>query len=272
MTVISAIISKECVAIASDSLITQLDKNTFSKPYEYKKPKLVYYHHLKCCASYWGLAFNNNWDTYDWLESLKKEIGRYQTLEAFANYMKTSLEEHLKRMPNSSDPRYGGIGIHLIGYEYIDGAWIPELFFITNYAGTNYNELRPLGLSRETFGTIKKYNPDFVNGISDFTSERVKVQEHLNNNHILIYNNGDPLMFNPAFNTIFGLIKEGQRRNTSKSKNNIEIYRLMVRRPIEIVKTIQKDFYRENQILVGGKIHDFVFDQNGEKKKSIWRF
>ncbi len=272
MTVISAIISKECIAIASDSLITPFDKKTNTKPYEYKKPKMVYYHHLKCCASYWGLAFNNNWNTYNWLESLKKDVGKYQTLEAFANYMKTSLEEGLNNIPNASDPKYGGIGIHLLGYEYIEGIWIPELFFITNYAGTDYKELKPIQLSRETFGTIKKYNSNFTNDTNEFNAQRKKVHEHLNNNHILIYNNGDPLMFNPALNAIYSLIKEGEKRKTSKSKNNIETCRLMVRRPIEIIKSIQKDFYRENQIIVGGKIHDFVFDHAGERKKSIWRF
>ena len=198
MTVISAILSKSCIAIASDSLITTYDKT--NNPLEYGKSKIVYYEKLKCSASYWGLAWNDHgWSTYDWLEKQKSKSAEIDTLENFANYLRDSLDKELSKM-NYENPVHKGIGIHLVGYEKIDDKWIPELFLICNYDNTNYSELREkgLGVSRETYGTVTKYLPELKNeNYSDKEKRLVVYNEFLNKGRILFYNNGDPIMFNP---------------------------------------------------------------------------
>lgn len=261
MTAISAIISKDWIAAASDSLLTEYNhvSNTI-KHLEFRKSKIVPIRQFKACAAYWGLAKIGNWRTYDFLKEKATEANNYTNFEEFANYICQELQTKLNRIrfQNSSDK---GIGIHLIGYESINGMQIPELFLISNYTDPNYNETRELNVSRHLYGTLPE---EFRNGETTLSDKQLKVKDFLDLRRLFIFNNGDPVMFNPAAKAIFEMFNSAKERHQLRQTNNYEEYMRLVSRPIEIIKKVQKDFFVNDYIRVGGKIHHLLITKRGD--------
>lgn len=161
-------------------------------------------------------------------------------------------------------PVQAGIGIHFTAYEYIDGYWIPELFLVSNWADPSYQSLRPggVGVSRETYHTIADVAPKQEHRQVQF---RLQVHRHLHQRSgMLIYNNGDPVMFNSAANAVPGMFKALARRGKLIEPGKIETYLAMARRPIEVVAKAQLNFCREGARVVGGRPHDLAITPNGE--------
>ena len=276
MTVISTIISQCCAAVSSDSLITQIQADGTRKPIEWERSKIVRIPKFRASASYWGLATYGNWSTYDWLLSQSKSGERLDSFESFAKFIRNSLDAELSKLSlsNSLDR---GIGIHLTGYEFVDGYWIPELFVCSNFADTSYSKLCCLHLTRETYhivaGLTARESDPSVHSVPPLEEHRepqyrLAVKDYLRHGGMLVYNNGDPLMFNPAANSFFALVKTLSYRGILKDPNSIDMYRSIARRPIEIVSSAQHDFCREGTRVVGGRIHDLVITPSGDYSSS----
>jgi hypothetical protein len=265
MTVISAVITRHCTVHASDSMITIARGDGTYKTQEWERSKIVPVPRWRGAMSYWGLAGHppSNWATVDWLQEQVKKGGDEDSPEQFARKLTDQLREAIGTMPFDK-PLDKGIGIHLTAYEDIEGHWIPELFLISNWANTRYNSLRPggIGLSRETYHTVARVPPDPDHREPEY---RLQVYRHLHTRGgILIYNNGDPRMFNPAAGAILNSIGQLAARGKLKNPRSVETYLDMARRPIEIVAAAQRDFCREGTRVVGGKPHDLAVTPQGE--------
>lgn len=268
MTVISTLITKYCTVHASDSLITESSKYGSSKPIEWRRSKIVTVHKWRGAMSYWGLAKYEKykWSTSDWLHEQAKCSYEYSSVEEFAQGLKDKLNEAISRMYFARE-LYSGIGIHFTAYEYIDNIWIPELFLISNYSDPSYRSLHPEGvrLSRETYKTINRKEPSLDRKEVEC---RLKVNEYLQEGNMLIYNNGDPALFNPAADAILGMFCELARRGSLAEPDKIKTYLAIARRPIEIISKAQHDFCSKESRVVGGKPHDLAITPDGEYSSS----
>ena len=81
---------------------------------------------------------------------------------------------------------------------------------------------------------------------------------------MLIYNNGDPAMFNPAAKALLNMFKLLDARGLLSGRGEPRTYLDMARRPIEIVSDAQHDFCEAGSRLVGGKLHDLAVTPNDE--------
>jgi hypothetical protein len=259
MTAISALITKDWIAAASDSLLTEYypNKNQI-KHIEFKKSKIIPIRKFKGAAAYWGLAKIDKWTTYDFLKSLAADSDKFDTFENFANNMRDKLSQKLDSI-SFSNPTYKGIGIHLIGYESIDNKNVPELFLISNYTDTSYSNVGNLSISRNLFKTL----PDDlrING-ETIEGQRKQIIDFLNQGRTFIFNNGDPALFNPAANAIHGMFNVAMSRQVMK--NDYKKYMKLASRPIEVIKILQKDFFIKDYIRVGGKIHHLLITERGD--------
>jgi len=257
MTAISAIISKDWISVASDSLLTEISGNSV-KHIEFKKSKIVPIQKFKASAAYWGLAKVGNWRTYDFLKIMACDAEKFLSFESFANHVYNELNTKLASI-NVNNPTDKGIGIHLAGFEEFEGEKLPELFLISNYSNTSYNEIKPLDISRNLYGTIKD---EFKNGENTLDEKRRKVREHLSNGHVFIFNNGDPQLFNPSAKAITEIFINAANRNVLKDKH-LNAYLKLASNPIKIIKMAQQDLFKKEHIRIGGQIHDLLITKEG---------
>ncbi|MGD9994851.1 MAG: hypothetical protein AB7S69_16245 [Salinivirgaceae bacterium] len=259
MTAISALISKDWIAAASDSLLTEFDPNSNQiKHIEFKKSKIVPIRKFKAAAAYWGLAKVGQWRTYDFLKAIAADADKYNSFEDFAVNMRNKLRAKIDGI-KFNNPIHRGIGIHLIGYENINNKQIPELFLICNYTDPTYTKVGDLSISRNLYKTL----PDEFkkNGIS-LDEQRNQIVEFLDSGRLFIFNNGDPALFNPSANTIHAMFKTAlDRKVMNKDYNN---YMRLASRPIEMIKKVQNDFFEKDYVRVGGQIHHLLITERGD--------
>lgn len=263
MTVVSALITKHCTAHASDSLITTLQLDGKREPLEWEQSKIVPVRRLRGAMTYWGLAKYDayQWSTFDWLNNQVGVLADHTTAEGFALALTQALRNTVSQMVffRQTD---AGIGIHFSAYEYVNGYWIPELFLISNWAGPGYSSLRSdgIGLSRETYHTISGYPPQPEHREDKY---RLAVHDYLFKGGLIFYNNGDPVMFNSAANAIFSGMRILAERQQLAPIDTPEKHIAIVRRPVEMVSAIQRDFCRIGDRVVGGRPHDLVVTPMG---------
>lgn len=265
MTVISVVMTRYCTVHASDSLITELQSDGSALPVEWERSKIVPVYHWRGAMAYWGLAKYEayGWSTFDWLQEQAKTAANYTSAEEFAQDLSEKLQKAIAQM-RFVKPVHAGIGIHFTAYEYIDGYRIPELFLISNWADTSYRSLHPggVGSSRETYHTVADVAPKHEHREVKF---RLEVRRHLQQRGgMLIYNNGDPVMFNAAAYAVLGMFRALAERGRLTGPGKVETYLAMARRPIEVVSRAQLDFCREGARVVGGKPHDLAITPNGK--------
>ena len=185
----------------------------------------------------------------------------FSTPQEFAHHVAVELNNELSGM-RFQRPTDAGVGIHFTAYEHVNDYWIPELFLISNWADPSYTAIFPngVGVSRETYHTIGNVPPSDEHG---HASVRLKVHAFLQEGNMLIYNNGDPLLFTQAAQSVGAMVNEIARRGQLKAPDEIATYRAIARRPIEIVANAQQDFCRQGTRIVGGKLHDLAVTPNG---------
>jgi len=250
-----------CVAHASDSFITERQASGTFHILESTKTKIVNVRQWRGAMAYWGLATHGGWSTWDWLNERARVANGYASAGEFAVDTAGQLEKRLRGM-RFARPTDAGLGIHFSAYERKNDYWIPELFLISNWSDPSYSALRPNGVSvsRETYGTIANEPPSDAHGELEF---RLKVHEFLQQGKLLIYNNGDPALFNPAANGMATMFIELARRGLSSQQQDIRKFLAMARRPVEIVANAQQDFCDPGKRIVGGKPHDLAITPDG---------
>jgi hypothetical protein len=257
MTVISTLITKYGTVHATDSLITKPAEGNKREIVEGQRAKIVKVRHFRGAMSYWGAAdipsSNGNGSTLDWLNKEAQQANKYPDPEQFAQAVASYLGQVL--------PPRRGIGIHLTAYEYIGNYWIPELFLISNYADPDYQELRALDVSRETYKTISNEEPKPEHREEEY---RLAVHRDLQTGGNLIYNNGDPDLFNPIANALLDALKSLDSRGVLKKTPDLEFFRCLAILPIEFVANLQKkDFCELDTRRVGGKLHSLSITPEG---------
>lgn len=259
MTAISAFITKDWIASASDSLVIEFhpQKNEISQ-IEFKKSKIVPIRKFKAAAAFWGLAKIEKWNTYDFLLAQAAMADSFSSFEDFANNLKTQLENKINSI-SITNPSHKGIGIHLAGYESINNQNVPELFLISNYTGLSYSHVGELAISRRLFDTL----PDELKiDATSIEEKQNRIMAFLNDGKAFIFNNGDPFLFTPAANAIHAIFDVARTRNVLKIGE--KTLAKFVSSPIEIIKTIQKGLFEKKYIRVGGKIHNLLITQRGD--------
>jgi hypothetical protein len=264
MTVIAAIFSRSCIALASDSFITETLSDGNRRIIESQQSKIIPIPRLRAAASYWGLASCGTWSIFNWLKNQADLLDNGDSLEKFTQTLRSELEKALSTLPIPAQQK--GIGIHLTGYENVNGYWIPELFLCTNFKGTDYSNIGELGLSRHTEPYILS---------SQIPSEDYGKQEHrlavhkkLQEGLFFQFNNGDPGLFNPIAASVFSSFQTLANRGLVTDIDSRSTFQALVKRPVEIVSKMQMDFCRSGQRIVGGKIHDLVIAANGTFESS----
>lgn len=264
MTVISTIITSLCTVHASDSMLTTKTACGDLETVEMERTKIIPVRPLRGAMSYWGLASCDKyqWSTYDWLAERGNHANEYDSAEDFAGCLAKGLNEKIGKM-NFASPLDRGIGIHLTVYERIQDYQVPEFFLISNWSDTNYRSLKPGGVevSRETYGTLEGEARKPEHRSEQY---RLKVQKRLQAGAMLIFNNGNTTLFNPAAKAILEMIDELRKSRSFLRTEEVKTYRDIARRPLEIVSKVQQDFCREGMRAVGGRIHDLAITPSGE--------
>ena len=207
-------------------------------------------------------------------------------MEDFARYLGDELNKAITSMQFSQEID-AGIGVHFTAYEYMSGYWIPELFALSNFMDTSYAALWPDGIhvNRETCNIVAQELMDghfVIDAPAYAISEkdempqlehrdvacRLFVRQFLQQHGILLYNNGDPLMFNSVANGIFTAVWSLQRHSKLRGQDDIETYRAMAKMPVHVVCKTQDAFAQKETRLAGGKIHDLVIRPTGEMSSS----
>jgi hypothetical protein len=280
MTVISTIFTRHFTALASDSFITQRHADGSRTRTETKQSKLVRVREFRGAMAYWGLATLpavprsglSSWSTKAWLDVQARSAGNSTTPERFAESLAELLNEEFARGAFHRRINDTGLGIHFTAYEDIDGIRVPELFIITNWRGdtaTPYSELLPGGfdVTRETWKTILRTRDPNCSPTRD---EQRKIENRLavqsafrDEAMMLVFNNGDPMIFNPIGNAIFTTFLTLNGRRDLKAPRSVETHLSLVRRPVEVVAKLLADLSREKSRVVGGKLHDLAISPTG---------
>jgi len=263
MTVISTVISRHCVAHATDSLITLHAGQPEYKVSDETSPKLVCVRRWAGVMSYFGLAAHGSWLTLDFLRAEAGNATRFSRPEEFACHVASELNAMLstRRFQTELDK---GIGVHFTAYEDVEGYRIPELFHITNFDGTGYDRLLPGGVrvTRETYAT----SPVWDGSDRERHSEpryRLAVKSLLDTGFMYMYNNGDPRLFNTAANAIGTMLAEASGRGALEPPTSTDAHRQLVGMPVKLVSAIQLEFFRQEYRVVGGKPHNLSVTPNG---------
>lgn len=266
MTVIATVLSASCVAYASDSFLTSYAVQptlTRRKRTRQDQTKLVRVEKLRGVMGYWGLARHGSWSTLDWLRSRTTDAGRF-TPEEFARELANDLSREIGRRVFKS-PLQRGIGIHFTAFEYVGDYWVPELFLIMNYddaGGVTYNKLYPDGVRcrRETYHAIFGEPHSSTHGDGD---HRRKVHKELLAGRIIVFHNGDPVLFNPGAQAVQTMTEGLRDRGELVMPNTPRNYRALARIPIQLVSDVQRGFTVPSKRRVGGKIHDLSVTSGG---------
>lgn len=80
---------------------------------------------------------------------------------------------------------------------------------------------------------------------------------------MLIFNNGDPIMFNSAAKAILDGFSILRQRGDVANPDTIDTHLSLVRAPVDIVSSLQRDFCREGRRRVGGRPHDLAITPGG---------
>ena len=202
-----------------------------------------------------------HFSTCNWLLEKARGAHAFPSAEDFAQGLARELQRTIGGVKFLS-PTGAGIGVHLTVYEHVEGYWIPELFLVSNWAGTGYDSLRPegVGCSRETYGTVED-TPRLAEHREP--KYRHAVRAFLELGGVLTYNNGDPVLFNHVARGLHAMIGELAQRRQLARFERIETFQSLARLPIEVVADVQRNFCRQDARRVGGRPHDLAVEPNG---------
>jgi hypothetical protein len=263
MTVIATVITSHFTVHATDSFITAPKSDGTFEIEEAEETKIVPVPVWRGALSYWGLAAHKpDWSTLDWLLVRAKKAGEHTSAEEFARAIASELTTAL-RARTFRNMVEKGIGIHFSAYEEVNGYWIPELFQIRNWTDERYSAVcESFEVTRETFGATQNTRNRSVADRSP--KRRLHVYKFLQEGKMLIFNNGDPALFNPIANSVLSTLSGLHQRGKLRDPTDVKTHLAIARRPVEIASTLLADFARNDMRRVGGKPHDLAVAPNGQ--------
>jgi hypothetical protein len=264
MTVISTFVTHLGVIHATDSLITTLSSNGINNPITWRGKKLLKVPSMKGIMSYWGLARIDaqKWSTVNWLERQIHGSNSFPDPETFAVHIATELQNEYRRLAIETDPRYG-LGIHFSAYERINGNYDPELFLISNWGDTSYTSIKTngFGATRET--SANAFNMRENIGHPDSTM-RLMFYKWLNHGNYLIFNNGDPILYNYSAKAMNKIVRVLIGRQVLRPPNRLRDFVNIAKFPVDTVSYIQRTLCRRGTQIVGGNTRYLSVDPNGD--------
>jgi hypothetical protein len=200
----------------------------------------------------------------DEVSGIARRAHELGTIESFARHIRDHFNVLLAKFPGVPK-RDRGLGLHVVGYEDVEGFKIPELFLVTNFKSLSYDDVADaMGCSRRTNLTITDDSGDDAYLEKHREPEfRHAVREHLASGRVLFFNNGDPELFTIAANGLVTSMKA--LKNRGALKGDSERWRHLAKAPIEIIGDLQKSYAKKKFRLVGGKIHDLTILPDGRK-------
>jgi hypothetical protein len=263
MTVISTVVTRLGIVHATDSLITTVTSGGVNTPVTWKGKKILKVQSMKGAMSFWGLARIDakNWSTVNWLERQIHGSGSFSDSETFAVQIANELNNEYKRLGITSEPRCG-LGIHFTVFENIIGHFVPELFLISNFADPSYSSVRTsgFGVTRETSATAFNMRENI--GQTD-SILRLMFHKWLDQGNYLMFNNGDPILYNHSAKAMNDMIKTLLNRNALRPLNKLSEYVNIASFPVDTVAYMQKKLCRKGTQIVGGKTRHLSVDPNG---------
>lgn len=270
MTVVTTLLTREHIAVGSDSLITRKIDNKL-EVVEDKEPKFVFFKKLNCVACYWGLAQAYEggtdklaWSMHPWLE---EQIPYSEKSSSIAQFGAQLAKELTGRLNYGSLKKVEskGLGIHLAGFENVKNLVIPELYLLSNYGlnkGVYSKSSDTINFSARTFHDFKHQIEKTI--IKTTEDERFEMYKLLKIKEAFIFNNGDPIMFNSFAHGYINLFYHLKSRHALRPMTPIEELKELASFPIRTVKEFQERYYKSDQVVVGGDIHAAVISKTGQ--------
>ena len=261
MTVLVTILSQHCIAFASDSFLTRPTRGGRLEVIESQASKLFRVESLRGIAGYCGLAEWGRWTVRDWLRGRARNPG-HETAQAFAE----SLAEDLNGLMRAIPREQRGIGIHFGAYERVQGDWIPELFWITNWTDPPNQRVRDSGkvvARRESYGLAVQAGMPACDGLE---AQRLAVGRWFAASGFQTYNNGDPELFHPVasgFGAALGVLQR-RREMPLPTESDWRAWSHVVRAPVETMSKVIRELVPRGQRRIGGRTHDQLVSHRGE--------
>lgn len=262
MTIISAVLSENWIAVSSDSLRTTRVEERWIKVVEDKLPKIAEVRGKKYhgAISWCGFAGDGD-DMLPWFQEKAKRAEKIDTAEEFANFLTAELNGHFSEIAKKWDLKVSElewIALHFTVFEWVKKAQllIPEIFYIHNVTGDYKHSGGEVICERHSrFHVAPKTNAPIQEHGED--EHRNAVLECLRRNNMLIFNNPKPTLFSPFLHMV--------RQAISNELLNAptECYRLATD-PIRYVAHILREGALPESYWVGGAIHSLVISRTGE--------
>ena len=127
MTVISTLLTGNCIAHATDSFLTVIQRDGSLKVVESQKPKLVAIRHFRGAVSFCGFAGYSGLRLIDWLSRKTQQARSFSSPDKFAQWLAVELDKWLQIVPGGPANRNRGVGLHFSFYESLSFGAVPEL-------------------------------------------------------------------------------------------------------------------------------------------------
>jgi hypothetical protein len=262
MTAISNVLNRDFIACGADRLLA-LRRGQRIERAKVQRRKLFALDGLRGAVSYWGFAGLERLNVAAEIERFAKQARSHGALEPFARSLRSHLDELLHKYPSVRGLNRG-IGVHVVGYESVNGKLVPELFLLTNFKNIAYDQVGPrVGCSRRSFATISNDDGDdeYLLRHSGLDYRRA-VYNFLQTGEVIYFNNGEPQMFTPIAHAIVASVKDLEQRGALL--RHARVWRELAICPIDLISILQRRIVKERYRLVGGRTDDLVILPSGQ--------
>jgi hypothetical protein len=262
MTVICTLLTGDCIVHATDSYLTQVQRDGTLKVVESQKPKMVAVRHFRGAISFCGFAGFANQTMLDWLSTRAQQARQHATPDLFASWLTQELDTWLQSVAGPLKNK--GVGLHFTAYEALKSGDVPELFWITNWNGA-YTVLPHPVAQRQTFITVTNGRQlPAADQPKQTERQAVKLALQVPYN-FLQYNQGDHQLFNSQAKAILDSAHVLRQRGLL-IPDKIEYAGRLALMPVEAVCSMQQRLSRRGTRKVGGKPHNLIITPQGEYK------
>jgi hypothetical protein len=159
MTIISAVLGENYIAVASDSMRTEWNEaeNRYTV-LEDKLPKIVSVPKFPGVISWCGYSGWGSDDLLPWFQERANQAPQMETAEEFASFLTTELHDNFEALG-----MVPGIALHFAAYEPrgTGNKLVPELFYIHTYNGAyDVAQGQKVLCQRHSYFTVTRSEPN----------------------------------------------------------------------------------------------------------------